>query len=251
MKAINNQQIVIPVEFSIACTIYKISVAEVLQVFIDYVRLYDLIDKTYEAGFSEAVHSIIFYVRSKKCRQRKSEALRYCQEIFDHCMHQIHMLADARNSGISMAKKREYAEHAVETIFESMKRPHTLSDKLYLDEFSFLTLSQDFCVLCEMYNCYPKEYLEYFMGAISLADAHAHKGLKLQYNNFVFDFFMKIATGFGRDSSSVPELSERELDFYEMMAELPLKLYHVRSVEKRFLLLREVYYLHYQAMNQS
>jgi len=88
------------------------------------------------------------------------------------------------------------------------------------------------------------------MRAISLADAHAHKGLNLKYENFVFDFFMKIAAGFGRDSSLVPELSEEELDFYEVMAELPLKLYHIRSIEQRFLLLHEVYHLHFKTMNE-
>lgn len=249
MKMVNHQHIVIPLEFNVACTIYKLSVVEVLQVFINHVKLYNLVDKTYDEGFSEAVHAIIFYVRKNK-RRRRSKAISKCEDTFNNCFHQLHMIAEPQNSTLLMFKKRKYAEHAIATIFEAMERPHTSSDKIYLDECSYLKLSPDFCILCEIYNCYPKEYLEYFMGAISLADAHAHKGLKLKYNNFVFEFFMKIAAGFGRDSSSIQELSEEELDFYDLMAELPLKLYHIRSVEERFLLLQKFYYLHYKTMNQ-
>jgi len=249
MKTVNHQHIAIPLEFNVACTIYKLSVVEVLQVFINHVKLYNLIDKTYDEGFSEAIHAIIFYVRAKEQRCR-SKAINKCEDTFNNCFHQLYTIAEPKNSELLMVKKREYAEHAIATIFEAIERPYTSSDKIYLDEYSYLKLSPDFCILCEIYNCYPKEYLEYFMGSISLADAHAHKGLKLRYNNFVFDFFKKIATGFGRDSPSVHELSEEELDFYDLMAELPLKLYHIRGVEERFLLLQKVYHLHYKTMNK-
>ena len=99
-------------------------------------------------------------------------------------MVQIEILAGMKRREWKTATKRSYTRCFVENIFNAMERPHTPSDIIYLDEYSTLKLSKDFCVLCEVYDCYPKEFLEYFMGFISVADADVGFRLKgEQYHN--------------------------------------------------------------------
>lgn len=43
MKATKNNLIEIPIEFKVACTIDKVDIQEVLQIFIDHVTIYDSI----------------------------------------------------------------------------------------------------------------------------------------------------------------------------------------------------------------
>ncbi|WP_158797515.1 hypothetical protein [Pedobacter sp. L105] len=249
MKRINPNLIIVPLEFKIACTIYKLDMAQVLQILIDHVTLYDTICQKYNEGFSEASRMIVWYVRSKGKIRVNSRAMRKCKQLFWDNLRHIEILARKKKRGWKTATKRSYTRCFVETIFRSMERLHTPSDLVYLDEFSTLKLSKDFCVLCEIHNCYPKEYLEYFMGQISLADAHARKGLKMPPDNATFMFFQNIANGFGRDASGLLDLSDFEIDFYEKMDEIRLALYIVRDLEERTAILGNHYLSHYQSMN--
>ena len=249
MKNINHNQIVIPLEFNVACAIYKIKVADVLQVFINHVTLFDSISSSYQEGYSEASHAIISYIRSKESTLMPSKSMQNCSSLFSHHISEVIILAKMKKRGWSATTKRKRACIFVSEIFNSMQREFTSSDLLYLDEFSTLKLSADFCVICEVYNCYPKEYLEYVMGKISLADAHAHRGLRMVYDNYIFKLFFKIAHGLGRNVTSMLNLSNVELDFYERMEELRLELYIIRDLNERAAILRDFYLSHYKTMN--
>lgn len=250
MKTVKDESIIIPMEFRVACSIYKIEIAEVLQIFIDYVTLYDIINKTYHEGFSEACHAIIWYVKKKGKTAVNGKGMKKCRAIFGENIRQIEILYNIKKRGWKTVMKRGYTRCFVDNIFQSMERLHTPSDILYLDEFTTLKLSKDFCILCEAYNCYPKEYLEYFMSYISVADAHACEAVK-GYTNFIFEFFFKIANGFGRDASVRLVLTDTELDFYERMEELRLEVYIIRDLQERADTLRKVYLSHYQTMNPN
>jgi len=249
MKRINDQQIIVPLEFNVACAIYKVKIVEVLQVFIDHVTLYDTMREDYCEGFSEATRTVGSYVREKRKRPVQSKAMRNCRALLISCLSNIKVLA-TKKAGLTIVKRKK-TRPLVNMISEAMERVYTISDTLYLDEYSAIKLSKDFCVLCEAHNCYPKEFLEHFMGRISVADAHAHKGLKLIYDNYTFSFFSNIADGFGRDTTEMFDLTDTELDFYERMEELHLELYIIRDVQKRANILRDLYLLHYQAITQN
>jgi hypothetical protein len=147
--------------------------------------------------------------------------------------------------------KRKRCIRFVTAIYKVMERPHTPSDTIYLDEDSPIRLTKDFCVLCELHNCYPKEYLEYFMGRISIAEVQASNGLKIKEQYFTFDFFMKIAKGFGRDISETLDLTDMEIEFHERMEEMRLEIYNIRDLTERTSILRDFYLSHYQNMNQN
>lgn len=249
MKRINKQQIIVPLEFSVACAIYKVEMVEVLQVFANHVTLYDTMREDYCEGFSEATRTVGSYVRAKRKRPVESKAMKNCGALLISCLSKIKVLA-TKKAGMTVVK-REETRPLVNMIFEKMERVYTISDTLYLDEYSAIKLNKDFCVLCEAHNCYPKEFLEYFMGRISAADAHAHKGLKLTYDNFTFSLFSNIAEGFGGNEPKAYRLTEPELNFFGRMEELHLGLYIIRDLEERTNILREIYLAHYLATTQN
>ena len=249
MKRINYQQITIPLEFSVACAIYKMEIAEVLQVFINHVTLYDTMSGVYSKGFSEATGTITSYIRAKRKRTTQSKAMRNCRPLVISCLSNIKVLT-TKKTGLTIVKRKK-TRPLVNMIFEAMEQVYTISDTLYLAEYSTIKLSKDFCILCEAHNCYPKEFLEHFMGKISLADAHAHKGLKVVYDNYTFSFFLSITDGFGRDTTEMFDLTDYELDFYERMEELHLELYIIRDLQERATILRDFYLSHYQAIIQN
>ncbi|MCX2479361.1 hypothetical protein OQY15_09690 [Pedobacter sp. MC2016-15] len=251
MKKKNNKTLQIPINFQIACTLCKICPVEVLQTFIDHTNFYNLFDDTYDEGYWEVMTSIRIYISGKSGRLRESKAIRKCASTFDLCIGQLSMIADKVNNQLSMATKREYARHAINAIFEEMEQPHTALNAVYLDEFTSLKLTKDFCILCEVYNCYPKEYLEFFMGVISLSHAHAHIGLNLKYDMPSFIFFMKVVNGSFGNHRPPSILTETEEEFREIMAEIPLKIYHIRNVERRHELLCEAYYQQYEKLTKN
>ncbi len=250
MRQKKNEPIVIPMEFKVACSLYKIDVAEVLQVFVDHVTVYDIINKTYHEGFSEACHCLIFCYRRKKKPRILSTGMRKCRKLFLRNMGQIEILAHMKRRGWKTTTKRSYTRCFVENIFNAMERRYTPSDMIYVDEYSALKISKDFCVLCEVYDCYPKEFLEYFMGYISVADADVGFGLK-GYSNFVHTFFLKIANGLGRNPHIRIELTDWEIDFYDRLEELRLEVYIIRDIQRKVDTLRDFYRIHYQTMNPN
>ena len=247
MKRANPKLIIIPLEFKVACAIYKLDIKEVLQIFINHVTLYDSICPFYNEGFSEATRAISLYVLSKKGKTRESKALLHCSDLAVDCLKGV--VALARKKTGKCPVKRKKSLFYVNSIFKIMKRTYVPSDTIYLDENTPLQLTKDFSVLCELHNRYPKDYLEHFMNMVSLADFHARLGLNIPQTNLLMILFMKIANGFDRDSSQILHLTDMELDFYERMEELRLEIYNIRDLAERTAILKDFYLSHYQQIN--
>ncbi|WP_442591526.1 hypothetical protein ACSBL2_09875 [Pedobacter sp. AW31-3R] len=246
MKKNNQVQIRIPSNFRLACAIYKVEIAEVLQVFIDHVTFIDSLHKGYSPGYSEASWMIGNYVKSHKISPTPSMGFKKNMDTISTALQSILNLHFFDGD---ISKLRNKSAGYVKTIFHAMERVYTPSDRLYLNEDSVLYLNQEICVLSELYNCYPSEFLEYFMDHISLAQEDAFRGLKREKENYLYLFFLSIVNGFGRDANQPLHLTEQEIDFYEKKRELHLEIFIVRDPKERTAILQNFYQTHYQNMN--
>lgn len=242
----NHQLIEIPVEFKVACFISKTEVAEALQIFINHVTLYDTLSTEYVEGYSEASGIHETYVQSKGLALAPGRGLTGCNKLFVRFLSEVIKLTKDKK-GTAEAKRRK-SRPMVKAVFKAMKRVHTPSLTIYLDEETTIQLSEDFCLMCEIQNIYPKECLEYFMNSISLADAHARRDLQ-GAADLPISLFLKIGSGFGRDPKTRIKICDTETDFFAEMNEKLLELRTVRSVEQRTSILREFYLSHYLNMN--
>lgn len=249
MKKIDHQLITVPLEFKVACRIYMISVQEVLQIFINHATVFDSTSRIYSQGYTEAVTTITHYILAKELNPAPSKAFAKCKDTATSCLSMIVGLG-RKKTGQALTKRRQ-CRTPVTLLFETMKRVYAPKDKLYLDEDSVLVLTKDFCVLCEIHNCYPKEYLEYFMNKISLADAHSRKALKIEQPDSCYALYFLIADGFERDISIIATLTDLEMDFYDRMQEIRLELYPIRDLGQRTVLLREFYLDYYYQLIQQ
>jgi hypothetical protein len=247
MKTNKNQIIDIPLEFKVACTVFKLDIQNVLQLFVDHTSVYDSLTDAYSRGFSEATRTISNYARSKVKRHKTSIAFLKCKEIAITSISAI--VKQVKNPKGEAIAKRKACTFYVNALYQVMERIHTPSKIIYLDENSPINLTKDFCVLCELHNCYPKEYLEYFMSKISIAEAQASVSLNIKEQNFTYDFFLDIAKGFGRNASDVVELTDMETEFYEQMEKMRLEIYNIRDLKERTEILRDFYLSHYLRMN--
>ncbi|WP_158800216.1 hypothetical protein [Pedobacter sp. L105] len=247
MKRISHQLINVPLDFKVACAIYKLDMQEVLQIFIDHITLYDSICREYNEGFSEATRTVSEYVLAKKTKFSEGKAFLNCRDLAVENVQKIIELAK-KQSGKAQSK-RKISKIYVNRLFRMMNPVYISSDRIYLDEDNVLLLNPDFCVICELHNCYPKQILENFMGRISLAESIAKKGLKLSVYNLAMDLFMKFTNGFARKSTVILHLTDMEIDFYERMEEIRLEIYIVRSLKERIAILQDFYFSHYQNLN--
>ena len=66
MRQKKNEPIVIPIEFKVACSLFKMDTAEVLQVFIDHVMVYDIINKNLSWGIFRGLPLPDFLLQKKE-----------------------------------------------------------------------------------------------------------------------------------------------------------------------------------------
>jgi hypothetical protein len=248
MQKVKYNLIYIPLEFKVACTVYRQKIQEVLQIFVDHVSIYDSLTGEYSQGFAEATRTISSYSASNVKRNDRSKAFVKCKDVAITCLNNI--FKQARNPKGKASAKRKRCLHFVDALYQVMERPHCSSEIIYLDENSPIKLTKDFCILCELNNSYPKEFLEYFMGRISVAESQAMVGLKIIEHNFTYDFFLDIAKGFGRNIADESDLTDMEIAFYDRMEEMRLEIYNVRDRNERTEILRDFYLSHHRSMNQ-
>jgi len=247
---INPDVIHIPLEFRIACSIYKLDPQEVLQIFISHATVYDSLADGYSEGYSEVSKTIGLYVASLRRTARGSHAYSHCLE---STALNFKAISDIANRKIgSAAAKRKSTSAYINELYATMERVYTTSDTFYLDENTALHFTKDFTVMCELHNCYPAEYLENFMSRISLAEMEAKTGLQVPNDNFTMAFFMKIVLGFGMVNDEVPELNEEEIAFVREAEELRVRMFTTRSLPKRIAVFKELYHKRYaQIMSQN
>ena len=244
---INYHQLTIPLEFRVACAVYRLDEQEVLQIFINHATVYDSLADQYSEGYSDASKTIGLFVVEKRRTANGSHAFSHCLANTANCFRWINELAEKVLS--SAVAKRKKSLLYIDELYNNMQRVYTSSDTFYLDENRSLSFTKDFTVLCELHNCYPAEYLENFMGKISIAEMQARTGLKIPNDNFTMAFFMKIVLGFGRQNTVVPEFTDKEVDFICEMDEIRLHIHNVRSLQQRITILKEFYHKHYQDIN--
>ena len=245
---INYHKLTIPLEFRVACALYRLDEREVLQIFINHATVYDSLADPYSEGYSEASKTIGLYVAEKRRTPNGSHAFSHCLANAANCFRWINELSEKVLSS-SVAKRKKSLLY-IDELYTNMNRVYTSSDTFHLDENRSLNFTKDFTVLCELHNCYPAEYLENFMSRISIAEMQARTGLKIPNDNFTMAFFMKIALGFGRQSTIVPEFSDKEVDFICEMDEIRLRIHNVRSLQQRIIILKEFYLNHYQNIHR-
>ena len=247
MKNIKNNPIIIPLEFRVACTVTKIEIQQVLQIFIDHILFYDSISNVYSEGYTEATRTTSDYLESKEGKHRTSKSFRKCQDTAINCIKYIQKLI--KNAPNEVDANRKKAELPIIKLYNVMERFYTPTNKLYINEFSTIHLSKDFCITCEILACYPNEFLEYFMNNISLAELHAREDLKEYVQNVPLASFLKIVNGFRKDNPQNVTVDQVEIDFYDKAQELRLSLFNIRDVEERIKILKEFYLSHYNYMN--
>jgi len=251
MKTKTNPHVVrIPLEFLIACKIYKLEPREVLQIFIDHATVYDSIADGYSEGFSEASKTISVFVSSLRRTANGAHAYKHCLESTALNFKGIYDLAN-RETGYTKAKRKKSLSY-INDLYATMERVYTISDTFYLDENTTLQFTKDFTVMCELHNCYPAEFLEHFMSRISLAEMEAKTGLKVPNDNFTMHFFMKIVLGFGLADDETPDLTEDEVVFLMATEKMRLHIYTIRSVKERTAIFKRFYQKRYEElMNQN
>lgn len=246
MNSTNNNIIEIPLEFKVACSIYKIGIQEMLQAFINHVSVYNSLTEEYCEGFTEATSTISHFALEHKAAHVGAQAYTACMDLAAEHIKALWLIATNRRGKVSA--KRKKCVPLIEALYKIAERKYAPSDTIYLDEETVLRLTKDFVVVCEIYGCYPKEFLENFMSRISLAETHAKKGL-MRESNYTMGFFTSAVNGLGRDMERLVGISPEEFDFYDGMEEKRLELFGIRNLEKRTRILREFYLEHYQKMN--
>lgn len=75
----NHSLIEIPVRFRIACTLYKLTEQQVLQIFIDHCTLYDFFSGLYSEGYTEVAGTIEDSLKNSRLKN-VPKAFRHCRD---------------------------------------------------------------------------------------------------------------------------------------------------------------------------
>ncbi|MES2063076.1 MAG: hypothetical protein V4456_14210 [Bacteroidota bacterium] len=246
MTVQRNDIINIPLEFKLACLVEGFSEQAVLQAFIDHISFYAVLGSGYIKGYREAT-SALKELNFTNSKGQASEAFANNREIASQCT--IEILKIGIQTGNAKAKKNRSRKY-IKKLFDTMERTYS-TDKLYLAEESVLVFNEDFQVLCEFFNRYPKEYLEYFMSKIDLADHLARIGLNKLIVNGSMAFFAMLMGGFIKDNirNLAKPATELQIEFIDELQQLHAKNFIVRNVEKRRVIYHNFFYNYYNKTN--
>lgn len=247
MDSSKNSLIFVPLEFKVACTINKVNISEVLQAFIDHVFLYDDLSGEYAEGYTEATKTILACVGSRERQRISNKSFADCKDIAVKCIKEILELSKRRDAQPHQNRKKSSVQ--INMLYKSMRHFYAPSTKIFIDPYTSLKLSKNFCIFCEMHSCLPNEYLEYFMANISLADAHARTALKIFAQNLPLASFTTIVNYIRKAGPDSLPVNEIEIDFYQKAKALRLSLFIIRNLEERTRILKAFYLTHYQKMN--
>lgn len=223
----------IPLEFKIACATYHLAVLEVLQLFIDHISFYDSLSHKSNDCYRFATNTLLSHPHppiegiSPAFQTNRDAIIKYVREI-------VQMSVRPRTAEI---KRRKMCIPIVKKIFKLMEPQITTSQTLQLDATNTLQLGIDFSIMCETHNCQPEVYLQHFMDQISLPETHARIGLHQRLENHAMAFFYQAITKC-HALLSPPSHKALQVEFIDHIQELHLRLFIVRSLEKR----REKYY---------
>ena len=141
---INYHTLTIPLEFRVACALYRLDEREVLQIFINHATVYDSLADPYSEGYSEASKTIGLYVAEKRRTPNGSHAFSHCLANAANCFRWINELAEKVLSS-SVAKRKKSLLY-IDELYTNMNRVYTSSDTFHLDENRSLNFTKDFTV---------------------------------------------------------------------------------------------------------
>ena len=141
---INYHKLTIPLEFRVACALYRLDEQEVLQIFINHATVYDSLADPYSEGYSEASKTIGLYVAEKRRTPNGSHAFSHCLANAANCFRWINELAEKVLSS-SVAKRKKSLLY-IDELYTNMNRVYTSSDTFHLDENRSLNFTKDFTV---------------------------------------------------------------------------------------------------------
>lgn len=239
MKEERNEQLNIPMDFKMACTIYNFQIHKVLQCFIDHVSFYESLSNRTNGAYSDATSAVVSYPANEENIPHLVEI----REIILKCVGELVSLT--LQTEIDEDNKREKSIPIVSRLYKSIPSVKVKSIHLQLEKGHILMLSADFCIFCELHNCVPAQLLEHFMEKISLAETSAGIGLKVPEASPAMMFFTRLSKGYCNISPGELPHSELQYDFVDAVQEMHLKAVLIRDFDKRRELYQELYYTHY------
>lgn len=239
-----SQGITMPLNFKIACVIYHLKPERVLQTFIKHVSFFMSLSTDYLPGYREATNTLAEY-SVENINYGASPATAENRDFTIKCVRNV--IEISKRKGISAEKKRKKCIPIVRQLNQSLNH-HITKPKFYLDENNVLELSDDFRIRCEMLQHTPKEFLEYFMSKISLADRDARVGLNKIVENSALAFFQLTTIGLGRNEDTKIINGEAQQEFIDEFQTIQYELFIVRDLEERRSLLEEFYLKHYKEL---
>lgn len=235
--------IAVPLNFKIACATYQLSIPEVLQLFIDHVSFYDSLSQKSDDLYRSATNTLLNYSISIR-RETTTAFLNHREPILKY----IRKIIGIATSSIKESnKKRKLCAPIVKQIYQIIDRSMTKNTSLLLEEGIILQLKMDFCLICEIHNCSPEEYLEHFMLQISLPRNHAQVGLKKVLENQAMGFFFK-AVNIIEERPVRDSHKNLQIEFIDQIQELHLWLFLNRNLEKREEKYQEIYLSYYHQL---
>jgi len=243
----NPNLVTVPLEFKVACSLYKISLQEAVQTFINYCTIYQALNPSYIRLYSEALETIFRYLDQK--RPGTNAVVDQGHEI-QGCL--LAILEDVVENGANeRVAKKEIAKHVNKLIKSTPGNYYPKSRKLYLDEETPLELTKDFCAMCELYECHPAEILEYYMSMISLADLDARRDLRIKEDNCSMYFFMTTLYNYLKQHQELLKMNVEEDAFMQELEEYRLHLYHIKNFAHHRALLKKFYQDHYFSIHPN
>ncbi|MFA4871163.1 MAG: hypothetical protein WC623_23390 [Pedobacter sp.] len=224
----------IPHNFNVACTIFNLSIQRFLQQFIDHVSFYDMIFPTEVDAYELATRTLSKYSYDKKETpdDQKNYGMIATTDLEGsvQAVKGMHMIS--LQTGLNNKQRREKAEKLVQKLFFHIGKDKVKSKTLYLGKDQTLTLSPDFCLICEIQQIGPVEHLTNLMENISLADMEARTSLGMSLENPAMGFYMK-GHKIYNDLRSNEAVHPLTFNYIDDLQELRLHLFIYRSLKLR------------------
>src|SRR5690606_11212897 len=177
----------IPHDFKVACKMFNLPRQRFLQLFIDHVSFYDAICSTKVDPYNLATRTLAKYrheTRAKEGSEDKPAKLGISKENIPKSAELIRSVtALSLNPRLSDKQRRKRAKPISAKLYTYFGNAIVKATTLYLNEEETLTLTPDFCLLCEIEQIHPIEHLTNFMEQISMPDMQARMGLNKGVEN--------------------------------------------------------------------
>lgn len=225
----------IPQNFKIACGIFDFSIQRFLQLFIDHVSFYDILFETEVDPYEMASRTLSKYSFEKK-EETETQLSQFYAIATKDLEKSVQAIIDMRiislQSNLNDEQKRELAKKETESLYIHLGLNRIKSKTLYLNNEETLTLSPDFCLICEVQQISPIAHLTNLMQSISIAELEARVSLNMKVENPGMAFYLMVRNGYGNLYDNKPP-RRLVFDYMDDLLELRLHLFIFRSLNYR------------------